>query len=162
EPRTHVEPNEPLASPYLFGLNVDRLAPGVDAVVEDSAFGWPAMQLSSVPKGRYFVQAVLNRYEEVHLGDGLVVQLPPDRGEGQQWWHKPGNLYSKPIPVDLDPEHPVRTTLRLDQEMPAIEAKADTKYVRHLRIRSELLSKFWGREVYLGAHVLVPEGFDSH
>src|SRR5579859_2622085 len=28
EPRTHVEPNEPLASPYLFGLTVDNLAPG--------------------------------------------------------------------------------------------------------------------------------------
>jgi hypothetical protein len=162
EPRTHVAPNEPLASPYLFGLNVDRLASGVEAVVDDRAFGWPAMRLSSVPKGRYFVQAVLNRYEEFHLENGHVVKLPPDRGEGQQWWHKPGNLYSKPIAVDLDPEHPVRTTLRLDQEMPAIGPKADTKYVRHIRIRSELLSKFWGRDVFLGAHVLVPEGFDSH
>jgi len=32
EPRTHVEANEPLASPDLFGLNVDGLAPGAEAV----------------------------------------------------------------------------------------------------------------------------------
>ena len=31
-----------------------------------------------------------------------------------------------------------------------------------MRIRSEKLSKFWGRDMYLGANVLVPEGFDSH
>ena len=162
EPRSHVEPNEPLASPYLFGLNVDHLAPGTQAVVDDGSFGWPAMRLSAVPKGRYYVQAVLNRYEEFHLADGRVVKLPPDRGEGQQWARKPGNLYSKPIQVELDPEHPVRTALALDQEIPPIQAPPDSRYVRHIRIRSELLSKFWGRDVYLGAHVLLPEGFDTH
>ena len=46
--------------------------------------------------------------------------------------------------------------------MPAIAPPADTKYVKHDRIRSELLSKFWGRDMYLGAHVLLPEGWDTH
>jgi hypothetical protein len=32
----------------------------------------------------------------------------------------------------------------------------------HDRIRSERLSKFWGRDMYLGAHVLLPEGWDTH
>jgi hypothetical protein len=162
EPRSHVAPNEPLASPYLFGLTVERLAPGAQAILDDSAFGWPAMHLSAVPKGRYFVQAVLNRYEAFHLADGRTLKLPPDKGEGQQWWHKPGNLYSKPIPVDIDPSRPAPTALVLDQEMPGVAEPKDTEFVRHIRIRSELLSKFWGRDVYLGAHVLVPKGFDTH
>ena len=55
-----------------------------------------------------------------------------------------------------------RTVLVLDQEMPPIAAKTTREYVRHIRIRSERLSKFWGRDMYLGAHVLVPEGFDAH
>src|SRR5450755_4776725 len=42
EPRSHVEPNEPLASPYLFGLNVNDLAPGRTVILDDRAFGWPA------------------------------------------------------------------------------------------------------------------------
>jgi hypothetical protein len=162
EPRSHVEPNEPLASPYLFGLTVAVLAPGKKALLDDGAFGWPAMHLSSVPAGDYFVQAVLNRYEEFHLPDGRTLKLPPDKGEGQQWWHKPGNLYSTPQRLHVDPAHPVRTDLVLDQEMPAIAQPADTELVRHIRIRSELLSKFWGRDVYLGAHVLLPKGFDKH
>ena len=162
EPRTHVLPNEPLASPYLFGLTVDGLAPGATAVMDDSAFGWPATHLSSVPSGDYYVQVVLNRYEEFHLADGRTLKLPPDKGEGQQWSRKPGNLYSKPVRVHIDLDHPARTALVLDQEMPAVTAPRDTEFVRHIRIRSELLSKFWGREVFLGAHVLVPKGFDAH
>jgi hypothetical protein len=162
EPRSHVEPNEPLASPYLFGLTVDGLAPGVKAVLDDSAFGWPATHLSAIPVGDYFVQAVLNRYEEFHLADGRTLKLPPDKGEGQQWSHKPGNLYSAPIRLHIDPAHPVRTALVLDRQMPAIAPPKDTEFVRHIQIRSELLSKFWGRDVFLGAHVLVPKGFDAH
>jgi len=83
EPRTHVEANEPLASPYLFGLNVSGLAPGTDAVLNDSAFGWPAAHLSAIPTGDYFVQAVLNRYETFRLADGRSLKLPPDKYE--QW-----------------------------------------------------------------------------
>jgi hypothetical protein len=162
EPRTHVEANEPLATPYLFGINVEALAPGADAVLNDSAFGWPAAHLSAIPSGDYLVQAVLNRYETFHLADGRTLKLPPDKGEGQQWAKKPGNLYSTPVTLHVDASHPVRTTLVLDQIIPPIAPKTDSEFIRHIRIRSELLSRFWGRDVYLGAHVLVPKGFDAH
>jgi hypothetical protein len=162
EPRSHVEGGEPLAVPYLFGLNVDGLAPGTAVVVDDRAFGWPARQLSKLPSGDYLVQAVLNRYETFGLADGRVLKLPPDRGEGQKWATKPGNLYSTPVRLHVDAAHPVRAALVLDQENPPIQPKADTEFVKHIKIRSELLSKFWGRDVYLGAHVLLPLGFDAH
>lgn len=162
EPRTHVEPNEPLASPYIFGMNVDAMAGGQTVVLDDGAFGWPARHLSSVPAGDYLVQAVLNRYETFHMPDGRTLKLPPDQGEGQQWASKPGNLYSTSMRVHIDPAHPVRTALVLDQKIAVIPRKADTEFVRHIRIRSELLSKFWGRDVFLGAHILLPKGFDAH
>ncbi len=162
EPRAHVAANEPLATPYLFGLNVEGLAPGQAVVMDDKAFGWPSRQLSKVPSGDYLVQAVLNRYETYHLADGRVLKLPPDKGEGQKWATKPGNLYSTPLRLHLDAAHPARTALVLDQENPPIEPKTDTEFVKHIKIRSELLSRFWGRDVYLGAHILVPKGFDTH
>jgi hypothetical protein len=162
EPRTHVAPNEPLASPYIFGLNVDALSPAHSAVLDDSAFGWPAAHLSAVPSGDYFVQAVLNRYETFHLADGRILKLPPDRGEGQQWASKPGNLYSTARRVHLDQAHPEKITLLLDQQIAAVTPKTDSEFVRHIRIRSELLSRFWGRDVFIGAHVLLPKGFDAH
>ena len=162
EPRSHVDPDDPLVSPYLFGINVEGLSATQSAVLDDAAFGWPARRLSQLPAGDYNVQAVLNRYETFHLADGRVLKLPPDQGEGQQWAEKPGNLYSVPVRVHVDPSHPLRTALVLDQQIAAIPAKSDSEYIRHIRIKSELLSKFWGREVYLGAHVLVPKDFDKH
>jgi hypothetical protein len=50
----------------------------------------------------------------------------------------------------------------LDRKIPPIDPPADSRYIRHVRMRSEMLSEFWGRDMYLGAHVLVPEGFDDH
>jgi len=162
EPRTHVAENEMLATPYLFGLTVDGLAPGHAAVLDDRAFGWPARRLSALPAGDYYVQAVLNRYETFHMGDGRVLKLPPDKGEGQHWESKPGNLYSTPKMMHVDPAHPARLSILLDQEIPPITPKADTEWVKHFKIRSALLSKFWGRDMYLGVHVLLPKGFNEH
>lgn len=146
----------------LFGIDVDGLAPGRAAVVDARAFGYPMRSLSALPAGRYRVQALLNRYQTFRRADGHVVKLPPDRGEGQQWSRKPGNLYSAPQWVTLDPAKGGTVRLTLDQEIPPIAPPADTKWVRHERIRSERLSKFWGTDMYLGAHVLLPAGFDEH
>lgn len=162
EPLTHVAPNEPLDSPYTFGLTVDGWAPDRPVALGDNAFGWPARSVSKLPPGTYWVQAVLNRYETFHLADGRTLKLPPDEGEGQDWRRKPGNLFSKPIKVRVPAKGPAVIRLSLDQVMPAIPRKTDTEYVKHIRIRSERLSKFWGRDVYLGAHILVPKDFDKH
>src|ERR1019366_7515667 len=85
-----------------------------------------------------------------------------DRGEGQHWNLAPGNLYSKPRKISLGGRSAAPIRLALDQEIPPIPAPKDTPYIRHVRIRSELLSRFWGRPMYLGANILVPEGFDAH
>jgi len=50
----------------------------------------------------------------------------------------------------------------LDEVIPPISPEPDTKYVRHIRIRSTLLTTFWGRPVYLSAIVLTPAGYDTH
>jgi hypothetical protein len=146
----------------VFGLDVDGLRPEQPAIVDARAFGYPIRSLRDVPAGRYRVQAVLNRYETFRRKDGHVVKLPPDRGEGQQWNRKPGNFYSVPRWLAFDPRSSAPIAIRLDQEVPPPPEPATTKYVRHERIQSQLLTEFWGKPTYLGAHVLVPEGFDEH
>ena len=85
-----------------------------------------------------------------------------DRGEGQQWNAAPGNLYSTPRKVTIDPSAGTVLSISLDKEIPPIPRPADTKYIKHIRIKSEKLSKFWGRDMHLGANILLPEGFDTH
>jgi hypothetical protein len=158
EPRMqiNISPNTQM----VFGIDVDGLAPDKAAVVADNAYGYPVRNLRDVKPGEYYVQAVLHRYETFHRSDGHTLKLPMDRGEGQHWNIAPGNLYSKPQKITLGPD--TSLSIVLDQEIPPIPPPADTKYIRHVKIQSDLLTKFWGRPMYLGANILVPEGFDQH
>jgi hypothetical protein len=146
----------------VFGVDVDGLAPGAEAVVDASAFGYPLRSLAGLPPGEYYVQAFLHRYETFHRSDGHVVKLPMDRGEGQRWNSAPGNLYSTPRRMTIDPAKTGTVRILLDQEIPPIAPPKDTKYIRHEKIQSELLTKFWGRPMYVGACLLLPEGFEAH
>ncbi len=161
EPRAQVSPDDLLKSPFIFGVTVDGLKPGVPAMVDSRAFGWPAPSLAALKPGDYFVQAVLNRYEVFHRADGPAVKLPPDHGEGQNWATKPGNLYAKPFHVHLD-ANTAQIAIVMDQVVPPIAPKTDTEFVKHVMIKSDLLTKFWGRPMYIGAHVLLPAGFADH
>jgi hypothetical protein len=158
EPRMQID--DSMLSQQVFGVTVDGLKPGEAVVVGDGAAGYPRASLKDVPEGDYTVQAVLNVYETFHRADGSVVKLAPDRGEGQHWNIAPGNLYSKPVKVHVGPGAAVNVSM--DEVMPAIAPVADTKYIRHIRIQSALLTKFWGTPMYLSAVVMVPEGFDAH
>lgn len=158
EPRFQI--GEGANTQIVFGVDVEDWKPTSPWTVDDSAFGWPIRSLSQVKPGEYFVQALLHRYETFHRSDGHTVKLPMDRGEGQHWNRAPGNLYSKPVKVRMDAG--TRLTIVLDQEIQPIPEPKDTKYIKHLKIRSERLSRFWGRPMYLGAHVLLPEGFEEH
>jgi hypothetical protein len=160
EPRLQV--NDTLKTQQVFGVDVEGWKAGDEAVFTAEDLGYPVESLSRIPKGSYHVQALLHRYETFHRADGHVVKLPMDRGEGQQWSKAPGNLYSTPVVVAFDPERPGTIRLTLDRVIPPIPDPPTTKYVRHEKILSERLSKFWGRPMYLGAHVLLPEGFDTH
>jgi hypothetical protein len=85
-----------------------------------------------------------------------------DRGEGQQWNRAPGNLFSTPKRIVIDPSRDETIRLSLDSIIPPIPDPPETKYIKHIRIQSDRLTKFWGRPMFLGAHVLLPEGFDAH
>jgi hypothetical protein len=160
EPRFQVTSG--IEAAQVFGIDVDGLAPGAEAVIDANVFGFPYESISEMPAGEYYVQAVLHEYSTFHLSNGKTVKLPMDRGEGQHWNLAPGNLYSTPRLLRVDPQRAERLTIVLDQVIPPIPEPEDTKYVKHIKIQSDLLTQFWGRPMYLGAHVLVPEGFDEH
>jgi len=160
EPRFQI--NDGPQTQLIFGLDVDQLAPGEEAIFDADVFGYPRESISEIPAGEYWVQALLHRYETFHRADGHVVKLPMDRGEGQRWNRAPGNLYSTPQKVYLDPAEKKTIHLVMDNKIPPIPPPQDTKYIKHVRLQSKLLTEFWGRPMFLGACVLLPEGFDEH
>ncbi len=160
EPRFQIGDNA--KTQQIFGVDVNGLKPGDDVVFDASVLGYPLASLKDVPPGEYWVQALLHRYETFHRSDGHTVKLPMDRGEGQHWNRAPGNLYSTPRKIRIDPGKDALIRISLDQQIPPIEPPTDTKYIKHVKIQSKLLSEFWGRPMHLGAVVLLPEGFDEH
>ena len=162
EPRFQTDQYRANTTRPIFGVDVDGLTPGAPVVIDERVAGWPARSLRDIPAGDYYVQAMINRYETFHRGDGKTVKMPMDQGEGQQWSRKPGNLYSAPVKMHVDPSSGGEIAISMDREVPPITLPADTKLVKYLRVRNDRLTKFWGRPMYLGAIVLLPAGWDTH
>ena len=173
EPRMQM--NEQYRSAQGFGVDVgiDGAPSPTTITVDARTFGYPLRSLTEIPAGDYFIQAVFNLYEEFHLAQGKTVWLAPDKGEGQKWNRKPGNFFSKPLKVHFDPKGKEPIRLTLDQTMPDIKGTPldpevmaahapESKWLRYMKFKSEKLSAFWGRDTYLGAWVLLPDGFDDH
>ncbi|WP_337042985.1 hypothetical protein [Emticicia sp. 17c] len=161
EPRFEI--TDALNTQLVFGIDVENWNGSQARVVNNSnGFGYPKRFLKEVPAGEYYVQVLLHKYETFHRKDGHTVKMPMDRGEGQQWNEAPGNLYSKPVKIKFDPKGTSVVKISLDQIIPPIEEPKDTKYIKHIKIQSKLLTEFWGRPMYVGAHILLPEGFDEH
>jgi len=159
EPRFQI--SDKSSTGFVFGIDINSKQSS-ETIVDNKAFGYPVTSIDQIPPGEYYAQALLHKYETFNLKTGHTVNLPMDRGEGQRWHSAPGNYYSKVKKISLDPTKRKSVKITLDQIIPEITPPIDTKYVKHIKIESKLLSDFWGRPMHLGAHVLLPAGFDDH
>ena len=142
----------------FFGRDVEMLPPGRAAIIDATDLGTPVESLKDIPAGEYFVQGFVNLYSEFKRADGHTVWMHDDQWEGQHWNVSPGNLYSRVQRVRLGPDaEPIK--LVADQVIPPVEIPADTEWVKRFKIQSALLTKFWGRPIYLGATVLLPRDY---
>src|SRR5262245_44489949 len=162
EPRTQSDQYRANTTRPIFGVDVDDLKPGESAIIDATTFGWPMRSVSDIPPGEYWVQALLNRYETFRRSDGYTIKMPLDRGEGQHWDRKPGNFYSKPVKMRVDPSRSGEIRISMDEEIPPIATPKDSAQVKYLQLQNDRLSKFWGRPMHLGAIVLLPFGWDTH
>jgi hypothetical protein len=162
EPRAQTDQYRANSTRPIFGVDVDGLRPGQDVIVDSAVVGWPARSLRDIPAGDYWVQAMLTRYETFHRADGHTIKMPMDQGEGQHWATKPGNLYSKPVKLRIDPANGHEIKISVDQEVPPIKAPQDTAQVKYIRVQNDRLTTFWGRPMFLGAIVLLPSGWATH
>ncbi len=144
----------------FFGEDVDSLKPGQRAVIGGRSTGYPVERLADLPAGDYYVQGMLNVYTTFHRSDGHVVKMHMDQWEGQDFPVSPGNLYSAPKKIHVDPAAHETIRIVLDRTIPPIEMPSDTPWVKHVRFESPLLSKFWGRPILIGATILLPKDYD--
>lgn len=127
----------------LVGIDVKGCGDQTTAIVDDRVLCFPHGSLSRLPAGDYRIQAIF-----AHSND---YSLP----------NAPGNLISKVVSANLDPAKGGVVKLVLDKALPPEKHPPETELVRYIKLRSELLSKFHGRDVELRAGVILPRTFKS-
>jgi hypothetical protein len=78
----------------------------------------------------------LNVYTTLHRADGHAVKMHMDQWEGQVFQISPGNLYSEPRKMTIDPRKGGTIRLVLDRKIPPIPAPSNTEYVKHIPSRA--------------------------
>lgn len=155
EPRLLISPR----GPALFAIDIDQLKPNATAVIDDSALGYP-MALSALPPGDYFAQAVINVYEQVHRADGKTVWLPMNDGNIEFFSNAANNLYSDVTPVHVGADGAIKISVA--HVIPRYERPKDTEWIKQVTFQSPMLTKFWGRPIFIHASVLLPKGYAEH
>ncbi len=125
-----------------FGADAAELVPGGSVIVDVTSESHPLGSLTDLEAGKYWVQAVLITNTELRSTDA------------------PGNIYSEPALVSIDPLERASVHLTLNHRIPSEELPVEGGYLRFIKIRSELLSRFHGRPIYLRAGVILPLGYD--
>ena len=161
EPRLQMSDHD--NTQQMFGIDVHDLSARHPGVFDTRAFGYPGRASPTCRPATTGYRRCSTRTRPIHRSDGHTVELPPDHGEGQQWNRAPGSPMSRPRKVHIDPRAGGEIRIVLDYRRPAARPRVhDTKYVKHVRIQSDRLTKFWGRPMYLSAILVLPEGFDTH
>ncbi|KAK8067317.1 hypothetical protein PG997_014064 [Apiospora hydei] len=175
---------------YMFGKNVfgfdaaDTIAfvggsGDVNATGTGGVYGFPLVSMDELPAGAYRVQAFLNPYDRAERSDGSVVHLKFPCGDGALQVNGVGSLVTPPVDVEVvdggrNSTNLQTISLAFDSVTP-VEAftgrevgrceqgnYADTELLKYVKIRSAKLSEFWGRDMYVGATVLLPAGYDAN
>jgi hypothetical protein len=164
----------------IFGKNVYdfdskssvTFSGGSNDTTETGVYGWPKVSLSEVVPGNYTVQAFLSRYETVTRSDGSKVSVRFPCGDGGANIKGHGSLITAPMEAEISGG---AQTLKLSftnitaSDITGKETGGcnqgnykDTKYLKHIKIRSKKLSEFWGRDMYVGANVVLPAEYDAN
>jgi len=169
EPRLQIDVlGPPFWGKDIFGFTPDKWVSLSD--YDADVIGYPYSKIAELPPGDYFIQAFLNVYTTFQRADGHVVLMHQDAGDGQWLWESPGNAYSQVMPFHLEKEWRGKIDLDLTEviqpDQPLQPGQVlqqgnytDTDWVKYIKIRSDVLSAFWGQDMYIGANILLPKGY---
>jgi enterochelin esterase-like enzyme len=177
-----LEDTDVTSSPNLFfGMNVYEatqgniitLAGGSGDNVLTGVYGWPNVSLNDVAPGDYSVQAFLNPYEKVCRSDGSCISVHFPCGDGAPNVDGVGSFITPVLNFTINESSPTVSlafnNITMVEDFTGTEIGGcsqgnyeDTETLKYLKIRSEALSNFWGRDMYVGANIVLPAGYNSN
>lgn len=148
--------------PLIFATDVFNLKEEETVVINNAVNGFPLNSLADIPSGDYYVQALFNIYTKFKRSDGHIIFAHMDQWEGQKFYKSPGNMISPVQKIYLDPDSGLTVKIEINKIIPPVDIPQDTRWVKRIKIKSELLSKFWGHPIYLGAAILLPRDYSNN
>ena len=166
---------------FFFGMNVYGAAAAKTFTMASTntlntvtgVWGWPIVSLNDVPAGDYSVQAFLTKYETVNRSDGSIVSVHFPCGDGALQVNGVGSLVTPLLNVSVgggaQTVNLVFNNITAAEDFTGKEIGGcsqgnyeDTANLKYVKIRSAALSKFWGRDMYVGANVVLPYGYNAN
>lgn len=127
----------------MLAKDIDSFAPAsAAAVIDNSAISYPIKNLAELPAGEYYVQALFDTNNDVRS------------------LNAPGNLYSAVQKVALDPKNGSTIKLELNSIVPPEKLPAETEFVKFLKMPSPMLSKFYGRPIFVRVGIILPRDYN--
>src|SRR3954454_16944869 len=165
-------------STLVYGRDIADVAPGQAVSLSgggdafEGVYGFPKASLDELPSGTYTVRAFFNVYETAHRSDGSTVDVHFPCGDGGRPFSSSGNLRSAMQTVTIDRNADTSLALALSEKLTPAQPvpaggtcqqgnPAESAHVKQVKIKSELLSRFWGRDMYVAATVLLPWDYDD-
>jgi len=140
EPRTQTWPM-PWAKTDIFATNLKGQNAGGFSIPADTDWsGTPEWTLENVPDGTYYVQVLWDQDQE------------------ESRINAPGNLHS--IKQEVKIEGTTHADIHIDQKI-GPRTVDDHPLVRVVDMKSEILSKWWGKPMHLKASILLPAGYET-
>ena len=140
EPRTQIWPN-PRAKTEIFAKNIDDFDPKKPFKLTGD-IGWigtPKWTLKNVPAGEYYIQIVW------------------DQKSDESRINEPGNLYSEKKHITINQNQNLSFVINQKIESRKID---EHPLVRVVELRSDTLSNWWGKSMFLKASILLPHNYD--
>ncbi len=132
--------------------------------------GFP-FSMDEMPEGDIYVQAFFIKYTEFEREGLPSIWGMDDHGGGGSFKNNPYNLYSDSQLINLGSNTSFELSLDneielgyelLDGMVTQQGNYEDTENVKYVKIKSDILSEFWGTDIYLGANVLLPTDYDEN
>jgi S-formylglutathione hydrolase FrmB len=125
----------------FFAVDLRNTQPGDTVFFDDKALSFPK-PVSSIPAGKYAIQAVLDlKADHSSIGD------------------TPGNGCSAVVTEEIDPKQPRDVKLVIDRVIKGRQFQESDR-VKLVDIESPLLTRFYGHPMHVRAGVALPKDYD--